>query len=89
MRRTKINYSLKKVDSSESENRKSTKEIEILKSQLNEVSQGKEVLSDEMERMKKEYKRESEKQKKNLKLLQSENKDLQTELKVSVISFYL
>ena len=75
------------VDYSNSEIRKNTKEIEVLKSQLYEVSQGKEALSDELERISKEYKKVSENQKEKMKQLQSKNEDLQTELKVNLFVF--
>ena len=75
------------VDYSNSEIRKNTKEIEVLKSQLHEVSQGKEALSDELERISKEYKKVSENQKEKMKQLQSKNEDLQTELKVNLLCF--
>ena len=78
-----------KIDSSSLEIKKSVKEFEVLKSQLNELSQGKEVLSDELERVNKGYKTESESQKQKLNVLQNENEQLQAEMKVSVISCYL
>lgn len=62
--------------------RKHVKEIEDLEAKINDLSQGNVHLTEELERVRKEHQMESENQQNKIGLLQKENDDLLTEVKV-------
>ena len=75
------------METSSTEVRKYVKEIEDLNAAIKEVTQSKEHLSEELDRMGQEYKMESEKQQEQIKNLRKENTELVLDVKVSTSLF--
>ena len=75
------------METSSTEVRKYVKEIEDLNAAIKEVTQSKEHLSEELDRMGQEYKMESEKQQEKIKNLRKENTELVLDVKVSTSLF--